>query len=122
MSASPDVPPNILAWVNKDVPPVNDAASTHSRDRQPEWHPRAARYRIVAVSSVMIDSTFRIDRRVKAKIAAFVVIAFLTLSFVSLGFTALGEASSNSASVQQSVGGEGDNTAVSAFKFVCPFH
>ena len=61
----------------------------------------------------------------KARIAAIAVIALLTLSVVAVGFSALGEAGDAAASNTQTIGTaqEGDdNAAVSAFKFVCPFH
>ena len=61
----------------------------------------------------------------KAKIAAIAVIALLTLSVIAVGFSAVGEAqdatASSIASAEQERSGE-DNAAVSAFKFVCPFH
>ncbi len=61
----------------------------------------------------------------KAKIAAIAVIALLTLSVIAVGFSALGEAqnatAASTASAEPVRNGD-DNAAVSAFKFVCPFH
>ena len=60
----------------------------------------------------------------KAKVAVISVIALLTLSVFAVAFSALGEAQDVTASsnaVDQSRNAD-DNTAVSAFKFVCPFH
>ncbi len=61
----------------------------------------------------------------KARIAAIAVIALLSLSVIAIGFSALGEAQDATAASSAPVGESlesGDNTAVSAFKFVCPFH
>jgi hypothetical protein len=60
----------------------------------------------------------------KARVAAFAVIALLTLSAVAVGFSALGEAQDAAAASTKATERtpEGDNVAVSAFKFVCPFH
>ena len=61
----------------------------------------------------------------QARIAAIAVISLLTLSVIAVGFSALGEAGDAAASNAQATGtaqDEGDNAAVSAFKFVCPFH
>ena len=69
----------------------------------------------------MIGATFSIDRRMKAKIAAVVVIAFLTLSFFAVGFTAIEEAKTNptaAAASEQTVAENDENAAVAAFKWV----
>ena len=60
----------------------------------------------------------------RAKIAAIAVIALLTLSVIALGFSALGEAQDATAASTEAEPAQdgGDNAAVSAFKFVCPFH
>ena len=60
----------------------------------------------------------------KYKIAAIAIIALLTLSVIAVGFSALGEAQDATAAstAAQEPAGNGDNVAVSAFKFVCPFH
>lgn len=59
----------------------------------------------------------------KAKVAAIAVIGLLTLSVFAIGFTALGEAENSAAASSVTPATEpGDNAAVSAFKFVCPFH
>ena len=60
----------------------------------------------------------------KPKFAAIAVIALLTLSVVAVGFSALGEAqdaTAASTTAEPARSGD-DNAAVSAFKFVCPFH
>ena len=61
----------------------------------------------------------------KPKIAAIAVIALLTLSVIAVGFSALGETqnatAASTASAEPGRNGD-DNAAVSAFKFVCPFH
>ena len=62
---------------------------------------------------------------IKARIAAIAVIVLLSLSVVALGFSALGEARDTTAApstVSEEPQGVGDNAAISAFKFVCPFH
>ncbi len=62
----------------------------------------------------------------KARIAAIAVIGLLTLSVIAVGVSAVGETRSATATAAaepapgQDVGN--DNAAVSAFKFVCPFH
>ena len=53
----------------------------------------------------------------KAKIAVIAVVAFLTLSFFAIGFSAVEQARGSPAVVQQTAE-DGDNAAVSAFKFV----
>ena len=61
----------------------------------------------------------------KARVAAIAVIALLTLSVIAVGFSALGEArdaTAASTSAAEPARNEDDNAAVSAFKFVCPFH
>ena len=59
----------------------------------------------------------------KAKVAAIAVIGLLTLAVFAVGFTALGEAESSAAASPVAPAAEpGGNAAVSAFKFVCPFH
>ena len=60
----------------------------------------------------------------KARLAVIAVIGLLTLSALALGFSALGDAPdvAASATAEQTTQAEGDNAAVSAFKFVCPFH
>ena len=59
----------------------------------------------------------------KAKIATIAVIGFLTLTVIALGVSALGEAqdasaATSKAAVESSNLGDGDNTVVTAFKFV----
>lgn len=68
----------------------------------------------------MNGATFSIDRRMKAKIAAVVVIAFLTLSFFAVGFTAMEEAKTSpaAAAADQTVAENDENAAVAAFKWV----
>ena len=60
----------------------------------------------------------------KARIAVIFVIALLTLSVFAVGFSALGEAQdATAASTTAETVRNGDvNTAISTFKFVCPFH
>ena len=60
----------------------------------------------------------------KAKIAAIAVVALLTLSVVAVGALSVGQARDGAAAVGESRAGAdgGDSAAVSAFKFVCPFH
>ena len=62
----------------------------------------------------------------KARLAAVFVIVLLTASVFALGFSALGSAQDGTAASGVVGGGQsqanGDNAAVSAFKFVCPFH
>ena len=59
----------------------------------------------------------------KAKIAAITIIGLLTLSVIAVGFSAVGDVQSNpSEPLAQSGQETGDTAAVSAFKFVCPFH
>lgn len=62
----------------------------------------------------------------KPKLAAIAIIGLITLSVFAVGFSALDEARSASASaaVAQSDSSDygNENAAVSAFKFVCPFH
>ena len=60
----------------------------------------------------------------KAKIAAIAVVALLTLSVVAVGALSVGQAR-DAAAVGESrmaAADRGDSAAVSAFKFVCPFH
>ncbi len=61
----------------------------------------------------------------KAKIAAIAVIGLLTLSVIAVGFSALGETrdgvASNAQAAERTQAAD-ENAAVSAFKFVCPFH
>lgn len=66
----------------------------------------------------MLESTSHKGRSLKIKLAVIAVIAFLTLTFFALGFTALEEANSASAGAQQTAGDDGDNAAVSVFKWV----
>ena len=57
----------------------------------------------------------------KARIAAIAVIVLLTLSVFAVGFSALGEPQDITAAAES--GQEsGETSAVSTFKFVCPFH
>ena len=60
----------------------------------------------------------------KVRLAAIAVIGLLTLSAIAMGFSALGDAPdvSASATAQQTTQVDGDNAAMSTFKFVCPFH
>ena len=59
----------------------------------------------------------------KARIAAIAVVLLLTLSVFALGFSALNEARNTGAAGTTTITQDGgDNAAVSAFKFVCPFH
>ena len=64
--------------------------------------------------------------QMRIRIAAISVIGLLTLSVIAAGFSALGETQDVTASGTSSAGAalpnDSDNTAVSAFKFVCPFH
>ena len=54
----------------------------------------------------------------RAKLATVAVMLFLTATFFALGISALGEASTTSAAVGQQATNDGENAAVSAFKFV----
>ena len=61
----------------------------------------------------------------KARIAAVAIISLLTLSAIALGYSALGDTqdvTAASTATTATTTTEDDNTAVSAFKFVCPFH
>ena len=64
--------------------------------------------------------------QMRARIAAISVIGLLTLSVIAAGFSALGDTRDATAAATSPAGAPltngGDNTAVSAFKFVCPFH
>jgi hypothetical protein len=60
---------------------------------------------------------------VKVRIATIAVIGLLTLSAIAMGFSALGEtrdasAATSNASIENSGKNNGDNVAVTAFKFV----
>ena len=62
----------------------------------------------------------------KAKIAAVFVIVLLTVAVFAMGSTALGSAQDGTAASSLVGSGQSqssdDSAAVSAFKFVCPFH
>ena len=62
----------------------------------------------------------------KARIAAIAVIVLLTLSVFAVvfavGFSALGEPQDITAAAAESGQESGENSPVSTFKFVCPFH
>ena len=54
----------------------------------------------------------------KGKIAVIVVIAFLTLTFFAIGYSAVESVEGNAAATGQQTSDGGENTAISAFKFV----
>ena len=54
----------------------------------------------------------------KGKIAVIAVIAFLTLTFFAIGYSALEQVESSAAANVQQDAGEGENAAISVFKFV----
>lgn len=54
----------------------------------------------------------------RGKLAVIAVIAFLTLTFFAIGYTALEQAEANTAANVQQDAGEGENAALSVFKFV----
>ncbi len=58
----------------------------------------------------------------KARIAAIAVIVLVTLSVFAVGFSALGEPQDITAAAAESGQESGETSAVSTFKFVCPFH
>ena len=60
----------------------------------------------------------------KARVAVISVVVLLTLSVFAVGYSALGEAEDVTASSnakEESRNGD-ENAAVTAFRFVCPFH
>ena len=54
----------------------------------------------------------------KGKIAVIAVIAFLTLTFFAIGYSAVERVEGNAAATGQQDAGEGENAAISVFKFV----
>jgi hypothetical protein len=65
-------------------------------------------------------------RNLKARFAAIAIVGLLTLSVIAFGFSAVGEvrggAPAVATSADQPTQDGSDNTALSTFKFVCPFH
>ena len=60
---------------------------------------------------------------IRARFLALLVVVILSVAIIAVGFSALGQTRDSEAYI---VYGEStqadDNSAVSAFKFVCPFH
>ena len=54
----------------------------------------------------------------KGKIAVIAVIAFMTLTVFAIGYSAVEQVEGNAAARGQQTTGEGENAAISAFKFV----
>ena len=54
----------------------------------------------------------------KGKIAVIAVIAFLTLTFFAIGYSAVESVEGNAAATGQQTSEGGENSAISAFKFV----
>ena len=54
----------------------------------------------------------------RGKIAVIAVIAFMTLTVFAIGYTALEQAENSAAANVQRDAGEGENAALSVFKFV----
>ena len=54
----------------------------------------------------------------KGKMAVIAVIVFMTLTFFAMGYTAVESVENSAGATQQQNAGEGENAAISVFKFV----
>ena len=67
--------------------------------------------------------TVNLNRSMKARVAVIAVAGLLTLSVFAIGFTAVSETESSATAAASAPAAQPDDSAaISAFKFVCPFH